>query len=179
MKVILASDLHGSAYYTERLLAIVESERPDVVAILGDVYYHGPRNPLPQEYDPKRVAAMLNGIKDKLVVVKGNCDSDVDAMISEFPIVESAVLLVGVHRVWLTHGHVYHPAAMPPIAAGDVLAYGHYHTVTCRRQDGVLLLNPGSISLPKDGRRAYAVIEDDTVTVIDLDGEVIAETRLD
>ncbi len=178
MKLIVFSDIHGSAYYTRKLLDIVAKERPDLVAILGDVYNHGPRNPLPVEYDPQKVAAMLNGIKDKLLVIKGNCDSEVDAMISEFHFVDSAVVVENGKRIYLTHGHVYNEDNLPAIAVGDALVYGHFHTVICRKKEGVTILNPGSISLPKDDNHAYLTIENTRAKIVDIEGKTLAECTL-
>ena len=178
MKIIIASDLHGSAYYTRRLLEVVDSLSPDQVVLLGDVYNHGPRNPLPRGYAPLEVADMLNGIRDSLIVVKGNCDSEVDQMISRFHFVEQAVLWADGKAIYCTHGHVYNADRLPAIPAGSVLVYGHFHTVIDKVVEGVHVLNPGSISLPKDERRAFILIEDGTASVIDLDGEVISHSAL-
>ncbi len=171
MKVMIVSDLHGSAYYTRKALEIFQTSSSDLLAILGDVYNHGPRNPLPQEYAPMEVARLLNSIKDKLLVVKGNCDSEVDSMISEFHFVESAALMVGSNKVYLTHGHVFNKDHLPALSQGDTLVYGHFHQVTCEDVSGVHILNPGSISLPKDGLRAYIMLDEKGASIFDLDGK--------
>lgn len=151
-KWMIASDLHGSAYYCRLLLERFEEEQADRLIFLGDLLYHGPRNDLPAEYDTKTVAGLLNGVKDKLLCVKGNCDSEVDQMVLEFPcLAEYAVLPVGDRLCYLTHGHHYGPDNLPPMAKGDLLLSGHIHVPVCRGQDGVMLLNPGSVSLPKEG----------------------------
>ncbi|MBQ4444221.1 MAG: phosphodiesterase [Clostridia bacterium] len=169
MKLIIASDIHGSAYYTRRLLDAVRAESPDLVVLLGDVYNHGPRNPLPAEYDPMAVASLLNAVADRLLVVKGNCDSEVDQMISRFHFVESAVVYLGATPLYFTHGHVFNAERLPAVPTGAVLVHGHTHVVTNVQADGIRVLNPGSLSLPKDGRRAYIVADETSIRFIDLD----------
>ena len=161
-KWMIASDLHGSAYYCRLLLERFEAEQADRLIFLGDLLYHGPRNDLPAEYDTKAVTKLLNGVKDKLLCVKGNCDSEVDQMVLEFPVLaEYAVLPVGDRLCYLTHGHNYGPDNLPPMAKGDLLLSGHIHIPVCREQDGVVLLNPGSVSLPKeDTPHSYMTLAD-------------------
>lgn len=178
MKIIIASDIHGSAYYARLLADVVGKEAPDVVALLGDVYNHGPRNPLPRDYAPMQVAEVLGAMADKLVVVKGNCDSEVDQMISAFHFVESAVLVAGGKKIYLTHGHLFNKDDLPALAAGDVLVYGHFHTVLDTTVQGVHVLNPGSISLPKDDCHAYILIEDGCYRIVDVDKGLLGEGTL-
>ena len=161
-KWMITSDLHGSAHYCRLLLECMETEQADRLIFLGDLLYHGPRNDLPVEYDTKAVTKLLNGVKDKLLCVKGNCDSEVDQMVLEFPMLaEYAVLPVGDRLCYLTHGHNYGPDCLPPMAKGDILISGHIHIPVCREQDGILLLNPGSISLPKENTpHSYMILED-------------------
>ena len=175
MKVLIASDLHGSAYYADRLIRIFEGSGADLLVLLGDVYNHGPRNPLPEGYAPMEVASQLNRVKDRLLVIQGNCDSQVDTLISEFHFVEDACLVLGGHKVYLTHGHVYHKDRLPAICPGDTLVYGHYHAVLCEDVDGVHVLNPGSISLPKDDHRAYILMVEKGAEILDLDGKRLAK----
>ena len=178
MKLLLASDLHGSVTYTRRLLAIAEQIDPDLLVLLGDVYYHGPRNPLPEGYAPKEVAALLNAVKDRLLVIRGNCDSEVDQMISEFHFVESAALFIGGKTLYLSHGHVFDPDHLPAIPAGSAFAYGHTHRILDRIESGVHVLNPGSLSLPTAGHRAYILIEDTSVRTFSLDGTLLSQSIL-
>ena len=178
MKLLIASDLHGSALYTRRLLDVAQSFDPDLLVILGDVYNHGPRNPLPEGYAPLEVAERLNAVKDRLLVIKGNCDSEVDQMISEFHFVESAALHIGGKTLYLSHGHVFHPDHLPAIPAGSAFAYGHTHRVLDTTVSGIHVLNPGSLSLPKDGHRAYILIQDATVRTYDLDGTLLTQSTL-
>lgn len=163
---MIASDLHGSAYYTKKLLQCMETEEPARVLLLGDLLYHGPRNDLPREYAPKEVLAMLNAHKDRLFCVRGNCEAEVDQMVLEFPVLADYALLAdpcGV--IFATHGHHHNEAQKPPLRAGDVLLYGHTHVPMCHLSDGILCLNPGSVSIPKEGSEHGYMILDDGVFI--------------
>jgi putative phosphoesterase len=173
MKFLIASDLHGSAFYTDKLLERFIEEKADKLILLGDIYNHGPRNPLPEEYNPQKVASMLNGIKEKLIVIKGNCDSQVDTMISEFSFIEDAVIVSGNKTVFCTHGHVYNRDNLPATAF-DAVVYGHFHTGFVENENGVIVANAGSVSLPKNGTpNSYLILEDGNLTLRDIDGKVI------
>lgn len=175
MKYVIASDLHGSVVYTKKLAEAFEREKGDLLILLGDIYYHGPRNPLPEGYDPKGVAEILNAMADRLVVLKGNCDSQVDTLISDFGFIEDMLVSVGGKTVFLTHGHVFNKDVPPKTRVSAVL-YGHFHTGFIERENGVLYGNPGSVSLPKNGTpRSYFTLEEKGVlTLKTLDGETIA-----
>ena len=162
MKLLIASDVHGSAFWCRRLMAALERESPDRLILLGDVLYHGPRNPLPQGYAPQEVAAMLNGIKERIVAVRGNCDSEVDQMVLEFPcLADYAVVLDdGARTLFCTHGHVHSPENPPALPPGSAFLSGHTHVKANEMRDGVHFLNPGSVSLPKDGSHSFAVYQD-------------------
>ncbi len=179
MKYIFASDVHGSSKYLNILLQKFEESKADKLVLLGDLYYHGPRNPLPEEYSLKDCIKALNNIKDKLIVVQGNCDAEVDQMVSEFPIIKDVIISVDGLNLFLTHGHIYGPKNIPA-NAGDVLLYGHYHVTNMEKKDNVYLLSPGSISLPKnDTKRAYIVYENRTFTLKDLlNDEVISSLSI-
>lgn len=178
MKFLIASDLHGSSENAKRLVEIKEREKADKLILLGDIYNHGPRNPFPEKYAPLSVAEVLNSIKEDLIVIKGNCDSQVDTLISEFDFIEDMCLISGGKTFFLTHGHVYNKDCMPKTKF-DAILYGHFHTGFIEKQDGVVIANPGSVSLPKGGTSAsYIVIEDSSVTLKDLNGNKIAETTL-
>ena len=178
MKYMVASDLHGSAFYARKLAERFAAEGADLLVLLGDIYNHGPRNPLPEEYAPMRVAQVLNGLADRLLVVKGNCDSDVDTLISDFEFVSEAVLVSAGKRVFLQHGDRFSIDKLPK-NCGDGFFYGHYHTSFIRRAGGVLVANPGSVSLPKEGTlRGYLLLEDGKVTLKDLEGSVADEQAL-
>ena len=146
MKWMIASDIHGSALYCEKMLRCFETENADRLLLLGDLLYHGPRNDLPEEYRPKKVIEMLNGIRDRLLCVRGNCDCEVDQMVLNFPILaDYAVLDAGNKLIYATHGHVFNPEKLPPLKAGDVLLFGHTHVPLHTEKDGILCLNPGSV----------------------------------
>ena len=162
MKILIASDLHGSAYYTGRLCEKIEDEAARRVLLLGDLLYHGPRNDLPKEYAPKRVIGLLSAYKDRLLCVRGNCDTEVDQMVLPFPILaDYAVIPVGERLLYATHGHRYNPGSPPPLCPGDLLLCGHTHVPACEPTGAFYYLNPGSVSIPKNGSpHAYMTLED-------------------
>ena len=181
MKYLIASDIHGSAYYMDRLLEEVARHQPERLILLGDFLYHGPRNDLPREYDPKRVLAALNGIKEKIYAVRGNCDSEVDQMVLEFPMMADYALmeLFGV-RFYVTHGHLHSPENLPPMQAGEVFLFGHIHLPVAKKEGDIFILNPGSISIPKGGNpSSYGILEEGVFSVLDLAGNRIGEIQLD
>ncbi len=160
MKFLIASDLHGSAYYAKKVVEALKKEGADKLILLGDVYNHGPRNVLPKEYAPMEVAEVLNSITDKLIVIKGNCDSDVDKMISKFSFVEDVVLVSGGKFFLLTHGHVYNKDNLPSTKF-DGIIYGHFHTGFIENVGDMIVANTGSLSLPKnDTPNSYIILED-------------------
>ena len=173
MKFVIASDLHGSKYYLDKFLSVAEKENANKIIFLGDIYYHGPRNPLPQEYSPKAVAETLNGIVDKIIVLQGNCDSQVDTLVSNFDFIPDMVLSVKNKCFLLTHGHIYNCESMPKTNFDGVI-YGHFHTGFIKKENGKIIANPGSLSLPKDGTaNSYLVIDEMGLTLKDLDGKTI------
>lgn len=152
MKLMIASDIHGSSFWCEKLVKAYKESGAQRLLLLGDILYHGPRNSLPCEYDAKKVIDMLNGMKEEIICVKGNCDSEVDQMVLSFPILsESAVVFSDGVTMFLTHGHHFNKDALPPIKKGDVLVYGHTHVPLDTVVDGVRCINPGSVSIPKEG----------------------------
>lgn len=173
MKLMIASDLHGSAYFGKKLLDAFRAEQPEKLLLLGDLLYHGPRNALPREYDCMTVAGMLNGLKNWILAVRGNCDCEVDQMVLEFPVLGDYALLEweGL-TLYATHGHVWNEDHLPPMARGTVLLNGHFHVPACRDHDAYLYLNPGSTSIPKEGSvGSYMTLEGRTFTWKDLDGK--------
>lgn len=169
MKIMAASDIHGSGHWCSELLKAYEREKPDRLLLLGDILYHGPRNPLPEGYAPKETAGMLNAIKERILCVRGNCDADVDSLVLDFPITaEFCMLYLGGRVVHATHGHRM-PVNVPQ---GDIVLSGHTHVLTCVENDGVMYLNPGSIALPKDDFRGYILLEDKLITYKHLDGRI-------
>ena len=175
MKLMIASDIHGSAYYCEKLLKAYDEEKADKMLLLGDILYHGPRNDLPEEYVPKKVMAMLNAVRDRLLCVRGNCDGEVDQMVLEFPIMADymALFLEG-RMVFVTHGHLFNEENLPNFNPGDVLIHGHTHVRAAADRGAYFFLNPGSMALPKgDGVHSYMVYEDGVFTTKDMDGAVL------
>ncbi|MDO4443252.1 MAG: phosphodiesterase [Slackia sp.] len=170
MKLLIASDIHGSAAWCERLMQHIDAESPDAIVLLGDLLNHGPRNPLPDRYAPQEVADMLNGIAERIVAVRGNCDSEVDQMLLDFPCLgDYALLFDGSRKLFATHGHVFGPDNVLPLSAGSVVLSGHTHVKTNEERDGLLFINPGSVSLPKDGSRSCAVYENGAFRFVKLD----------
>lgn len=166
MKIIIASDIHGSAYWCAKLLEAYRAEGAKMLLLLGDVLYHGPRNNLPDEYDPKKVIAMLNEIKAEILCVCGNCDTEVDQMVLDFPILsQNAVVFADGVKIYATHGHKFNKDNLPPLSAGDVLVYGHTHVALDTVVGGVRCLNPGSVSIPKENTgHGYIIFEDGEFT---------------
>lgn len=174
MKLMIASDIHGSAYYCKELLECWKKEQPDKLLILGDILYHGPRNDLPREYAPKQVISMLNEIKDELLCVRGNCEAEVDQMVLEFPVLaDYCILYEDGHMIFATHGHVYHEKNVPPLKKGDVLLHGHTHVPKCVEHENYIYMNPGSVSIPKEeSAHGYMMLENGTFLWKTLKGEI-------
>ncbi len=175
MKLMFASDFHGSAYYCKKTIDIFKEESAERLILLGDILYHGPRNPLPKDYDPKEVAQMLNDIKEKLLCVQGNCDSAVDQMVLEFPILAEYATIYEKGKVFfLTHGHKYNIETPPLLNKGDILIHGHTHVPTVYDTKSFIYINPGSVSLPKENSdNSYMIYEDGCFTIKSLDGKII------
>ena len=172
MTIIVISDIHGSLFYMNKIKEIIDKSNVDKIVLLGDLYYHGPRNPLTQEYNPQQVANILNSYKDKILCVRGNCDAQVDEMISEFKFNDNVKLDINGKRFFFTHGHKYNIDNLPDNI--DVIVYGHFHTGFIKQKDNVICVNSGSISLPKDNtKNSYLIIDDNNIKLMDLDGNVI------
>lgn len=164
-KYLIASDLHGSAHYTQQLVDAFARERADVLILLGDILYHGPRNDLPLGYAPKEVIALLAPLAERILCVRGNCDAEVDQMVLPFPVMaEYSILPMEQNRIFITHGHHHNTETPPPLARGDVLLHGHTHVPACLHQPGGWwYLNPGSVSIPKeDSPHGYMTLEGGT-----------------
>ncbi len=165
MKLLIASDLHGSAYYVRKLLEAVEAEQPQRILLLGDLLYHGPRNDLPRDYAPKEVIAMLSKYKAQILAVRGNCEAEVDQMVLPFPcMADYALVEADGCSMYLTHGHHASPEHLPPLSEGSVFLSGHTHVKLDRVVEGVRCLNPGSVSIPKDGSHSYLMYENGEFT---------------
>ena len=181
MKWLIASDIHGSALYAERLMAAFERENAQWMLLLGDLLYHGPRNALPEGYDPPRVIALLNERKDRLLCVRGNCEAEVDQMVLRFPVLADYALLPLENRlIFITHGHLYNEEHLPPLQKGDILLHGHTHVPACREHEDFVYLNPGSVSIPKENSpHSYMTLENGLFTWKTLEGEAYREYRVE
>lgn len=172
MKWFIASDIHGSKYYCDKMISAYRREKADKMLLLGDILYHGPRNDLPKDYEPKAVIEMLNSMKDDILCVRGNCDTEVDQMVLEFPILADYCILSEENKmIFATHGHNYNEANLPPLHKGDILLHGHTHVPKCTEYENYTYINPGSISIPKEESwHGYIIYEDGRFVWKDLDG---------
>ena len=165
MKLMIASDIHGSAYWCRKLMEQIELEKPDKVVLLGDLLYHGPRNDLPRDYAPKQVIPMLSSMKERIIAIRGNCEAEVDQMVLPFPcMADYAQLLVDGKTFYLTHGHHASPDNLPPLEVGDLFLSGHTHVKLDEVRNGIRCLNPGSVSIPKDGSHSILIYENEEFT---------------
>jgi uncharacterized protein len=181
MSIFIISDIHGSLYYLNKALDFFTKENADKILILGDELYHGPRNPLPKEYNPKEAALLLNSFSDKIIAVRGNCDSEVDDMVLDFPIMStySMVFFENI-RLFLTHGHIYNETSMPPLTKSNVFLYGHTHIPRAEKKDDLFFINPGSISLPKDGHpNSFCILKDNIFQIKDFENNLLKQIVID
>ncbi len=178
MKYLVFSDIHGSAFYAKKIEELVKKENPNKVILLGDLYYHGPRNPLPQEHNPMLVCQIFNNMKEKIFCVKGNCDAEVDEMISEFEMAQNLELRIGDKNFFFTHGHKFN-IDNEPDSIFDVLVYGHFHTGFIREKNNKIFVNAGSISLPKNATpSSFLVITENEIILKDIDEHVIDNVKI-
>ena len=179
MKVLVISDIHGSGYYAEKIKEINEREKPEEIIILGDLYYHGPRNELSQEYNPMKVAQILNAMKEKLTVIKGNCDAEVDEMISEFKFHDHIIKEINGKKIYFTHGHKYNIDKIP-YEDFEIMIYGHIHQGFIGEKEGYIFANPGSISLPKcNTEHSYIILEDNKIILKNVEGKIISQKEIE
>ena len=180
MKWMIASDIHGSARWCAEMMRCWREEGEPRILLLGDLLYHGPRNDLPDDYSPKRVSAMLNGLDSFALCVRGNCEAEVDQLMLRFPIMaDYCALAIDERLIYATHGHRFNEDNPPPLRPGDVLLCGHTHVPGLRRHEGFTYANPGSVSIPKDGSpHSYAILEDGTMIWKDIAGGVFDRRRL-
>ena len=180
MKYMFASDIHGSAYFCRKMLEAFQEEKAERLVLLGDLLYHGPRNDLPKDYAPKEVTAMLNGMKQLIYAVRGNCEAEVDQMVLEFPVMaDYCILEIGGKTFYATHGHVYNQDNLPPIREGDILIHGHTHVLKAEQRENYILLNPGSVSIPKEGNPpTYGIFEGGIFLIKDFQGNIVKELKL-
>ena len=181
MRWMIASDIHGSAKWCEKMLDAWRAAAPERLVLLGDILYHGPRNDLPENYAPKEVIAMLNPLAAELLCVRGNCEAEVDQMVLNFPVMaDYAAVPLGKSIIYLTHGHLYGEDNPPPLKRGDILLCGHTHVPALNRHEGFTYVNPGSVSIPKNGSaHSYCLLEDGVLTWFDLaTGEAYRRERI-
>ena len=177
MKVLIISDIHGSGYYAKKIEEIIERENPEKIVLLGDLYYHGPRNDLSQEYNPMEVSKILNLYKEKLLVIKGNCDAEVDEMISEFKFEDHILMEINGKKVYFTHGHKYNIENIP-YEDFEIMIYGHIHQGFIEEKEGYLFANPGSISIPRlNTKHSYIIFEEKSIILKDVEGIVLEEYK--
>ncbi len=167
MKIFVASDIHGSAFWCKKMLDAYNAENADFLLLLGDILYHGPRNDLPDEYAPKKVIEMLNPLADDIMCVRGNCEAEVDQMVLNFNVMSPFIRIFdGKTTIFATHGHTYNEDALPKLRRGEILLCGHTHVQVIRRHEDYTYVNPGSVSIPKENApHGYAIIEDGEVTL--------------
>lgn len=181
MKIMFASDIHGSLFYLKELMKRYEAEKPEKLILLGDLLYHGPRNDLPKEYEPKKVIEILNGIKEELLCVRGNCEAEVDQMVLDFPVLaEYMIMYLDGKMLFITHGHKFNKNNLPPLKKGDILVHGHTHIQAMEKIDNdCFYINPGSVSIPKNNNKnSYMTYENGTFTIKDLEGNEIMSCPL-
>ncbi len=182
MKFLFASDFHGSLPACKAVLERFSAERADRLILLGDLLYHGPRNPLPDGYNPLAMSEILNQLPVKPLCVRGNCDSEVDQMVLNFPITADYTILPLRNNslAFITHGHIYNVHHMPQIVSGDLLIHGHTHVHTAEDHHGVTYINPGSVSLPHEGQpKSYMTLdwEQNIFEIKAFDGTVLKSHR--
>ncbi|MFS1461707.1 phosphodiesterase [Vibrio lentus] len=181
MKLFFASDLHGSLPATEKVLELYRASGAQYLVLLGDILNHGPRNPIPEGYNPPAVAEKLNELSQEIIAVRGNCDSEVDQMLLSFPMMMdySWVLLESGQRIFLTHGHLYNTNKRPALKAGDIIAHGHTHIPVAEYQDGIFIFNPSSATFPRNDHAAsYGLYENGTFKVVSLEGDQLVSGQL-
>ncbi len=179
MKLMIISDIHGSYLNLKRIIDIYQQEKADRLVILGDILYHGPRNDLPEDYNPKKVIELLNEYKEEIIAVRGNCDAEVDQMVLNFNIMETYTrLYIDDRCFFLTHGHHYDKDHMPYLNKGDVLLYGHYHVPILEEINEIYIVNPSSISLPKQGEKSFCIYENHEFTIYTLEKRIVNKLKI-
>jgi putative phosphoesterase len=183
MKLLIASDIHGDAVCCQAMLDAFAREQAEKLLILGDILYHGPRNDLPKEYAPKEVIAMLNPLAESIICVRGNCDGEVDDMVLDFPVLAEYAIIsdnsLGSNIIFATHGHHYNASKLPKLKMGDILLHGHTHVPTFEKVDGIFVVNPGSVSIPKENsEHSYIIFENSEFIRKTLEGEILSSGKV-
>ena len=181
MKILTVSDIHGSMKYAHYIQEAMEYHQADHLLLLGDYLYHGPRNPLPEDYDPSQVLQFLNSLKSKIIAVRGNCDSEVDQMVLEFTMMQDSTLIsLGHRQIFASHGHLYNPQHLPPLNPHDVFIFGHVHLPIAKKEKEIYILNPGSLSLPKENNpNSYGLLTETEFIIYDLNHCAIKQIAFD
>jgi putative phosphoesterase len=174
MKLLIASDIHGSAFYCQKLIERYKEEKADKLILLGDILYHGPRNDLPKEYNPKTVISILNEMKEDIISVRGNCEAEVDDMVLSFPVLSDYALVFFEDKtLFLTHGHKYSKDNTPPLKKGSLFFSGHTHVPVFETINDITFINPGSVSIPKENSpNSFVVLEGNSLTFKTIEGEI-------
>lgn len=180
MKLMFASDIHGSSSDCEIIKELFLIENADKLVLCGDILYHGPRNDLPKSYNPKKVIEILNSISEDIIAVRGNCDSEVDQMVLDFPMMETyAVIYDGTIRIYITHGHIYNCDNPLNFKDNDVLIHGHTHVLKAEKVKNFYFLNPGSVAIPKENNeKTYMIYEDGKFSIKTLEQKIIKELEV-
>ena len=182
MKLLIASDIHGDAECCRATLDAFARENAEKILILGDILYHGPRNDLPEGYAPKKVIEMLNAVADKLICVRGNCEAEVDQMVLNFPVMSTTACVLDTENdrsIYMSHGHIYSPDNLPPMPEGSVFLSGHTHVLAAEKKGEILCVNPGSVSLPKNGNpKTYAIYDGKCIEIKAFSGETVLKTDI-
>ena len=165
--ILIGSDFHGSLYYAKKFFAEVEKRNPERILLLGDYYYNGARNVPPEGYSPKEVVELLNSYADRIIAVKGNCESEVDSWVSQFTICDMAYVRFYDKDIVMAHGH-HSSFENLPKGKYDIFLQGHTHIGVLKKENGIILANPGSVSLPKDGRHSFLVMDEKGMDLVDL-----------
>jgi len=180
MKLMFASDLHGSLFFCDKLMEAYKKESPDKLILLGDLLYHGPRNDLTKDYDTLKVAEMLNSVKDNLICVRGNCDAYVDQVVLEFPIMSDySIIYLDGRTLFLTHGHIYNKNNLPNLNDGDIIIHGHTHVPVIEKINNIIYMNPGSVSAPrKNTPNTFMIYDNHEFKIKDFDNNIIYEYEI-
>ncbi len=180
MKILFASDIHGSEYYTRKLTDKYRELSCDKMILLGDLLYHGPRNDLPKGYNPKGVIKILNDMSDEIISVRGNCEAEVDQMVLDFSCMSDYFIMFEKGRMFfVTHGHLFNCENPPKLKSGDLLIHGHTHVRKIEKFKDNLYINPGSVSLPKENNPpTFMIYEDGKFTIYDFEMKVLNEVSI-
>ena len=180
MKLLIISDIHGIKTNLNKIREVYLKEHCDKLVVLGDLYYIGPRNSMIPGYDIQEVKNFLESFKENLICLTGNCDSIIDKQISDFPMIpELEYLPIDDLNLYFTHGHIYNIDNHNKFSENSILIYGHLHIPFIKKQENKYFMNPGSISLPKDGNLpTYMIYENRKFTIYNIEDVIIKEIEI-